>query len=109
MSAHKIPCWYARTIIPSKTYNSDKVFFGRLKTEPLGNLIFDSNQVQRVSLINYPITPDNIEYYWITNWLKTNPTTVWARLSTFNFNSKFPFFLLEIFLPDFNSFDTKDA
>ncbi|KTD30670.1 MULTISPECIES: chorismate--pyruvate lyase family protein [Legionella] len=70
MFSHQIPCWYARSIIPEQTYKANDHFFNRLTHESLGSIVFSESNVARVQLVNYPITPQCIEYYWLPNFLK---------------------------------------
>jgi len=59
------PCWFARTILPATTYQAHVPLFDRLKNEPLGNLIFQGDDIQRRSLRHYLITSETAEYAWI--------------------------------------------
>lgn len=99
MYAWDVPCWYARTIIPSTTYQADKDFFNRLKTESLGDLIFNQTKVTRVSLIHYPITKQSIEYYWLDIDMHDNEEVLWLRKSIFTIADSKPFYLIETLLP----------
>lgn len=103
-SAWDVPCWYARTIIPLATYQADSVLFERLKTETLGTLIFEGTQIQRVSLVHYPINKQSIEYHWLTAATIHDAETLWVRLSTFTLASQVHFYLLEILLPGLETY-----
>lgn len=92
-------CWYARTILPMPTYQANTLLFDRLKNESLGELIFHSQQIERVSLIHYPISPQSMEYAWLDDRMHENASVLWTRLSEFKVNGIFPFFLVEILLP----------
>ncbi len=92
------PYWYARTIIPSTTYDVDPLFFGRLKTESLGHLIFNENRIKRDDLEHYTIDKEAIEYQWLTPVMYAQTETLWVRKSQFRLDSV-PFFLIEILLP----------
>lgn len=98
MRSHDRPCWYARTIIPEKTYHASAPLFDRLKTESLGRLIFNENIIKRVQLMAYPVTKESIEYYWLKSCWIAGETVLWARLSTLMIDV-YPFFLVEILLP----------
>ena len=92
-------CWYARTIIPSVTYQADPALFNRLKTESLGELVFNQPKIKRIDLMHYPISKQSIEYYWLNQWIECDEQKRWVRLSTFALNGEFYFFLIEIMLP----------
>ena len=99
MWAYDLPCWYARTIIPDTTWQSGTTLFERLKTESLGHLIFNGNEIQRVSLKHYLITPSSSEYHWLSESWHTGASELWVRLAEFVVYGKEPFFLIEILLP----------
>jgi chorismate--pyruvate lyase len=99
ISAKSKPCWYARTIIPANTYYAHLEFFSRLEQESLGHLIFCSNDVARLSLNYYLITPESIEYYWLKPIIPMLGN-LWGRLSVFTISTHYLFYLVEIFLPD---------
>lgn len=104
MQAHNKLCWYARTIIPEITYHENESLFARLKHEPLTKLIFDNPETERVSFLNYPITPQTIEYHWLQPAMHEEKALLWARLSGFIVNESPPFYLFEILLPGLVSF-----
>ena len=99
MYSRQIPCWYARTIIPIRTYQENGTFFDRLKHESLGNLIFNEPRVERSVMLNYAIDDRCLEYYWIPDCLVTKGHKYWLRLSVFTFADSSPFCLVEILLP----------
>jgi len=99
MWAFDKPCWYARTMIPDKTYQANLAFFGRLRKESMGDLIFNEPTLKRVDFKNYSIDAHSVEYDWVRFLLKDSKTLLWIRLSTFKLSEEFPFFLLEILLP----------
>ena len=99
MWAFDNPCWYARTIIPHTTYETDTALFDRLKNESLGHLIFSSVNINRCKMIHYPINAQSIEYHWLNKELRQKESTFWLRLSEFSVHDLWPFFLVEIFLP----------
>jgi len=93
-------CWYARTIIPKDTFDQEEALFNRLRTEPLGELIWNRNQFKRESLIQYAIDKESLEYHFLTTQMHQNALNLWARLSTISSHRSFKLHLLEIFLPD---------
>lgn len=97
VSSGNDPWWYARTLIPMKTLQADNDFFDRLKHEPLSALIYEELRVTR-QITYYPINAETIEYHWLSAWLTHHEPILWARLSTFVFEGRFRFFLVEIFL-----------
>lgn len=99
MKSLDVPCWYARTIIPTQTYENNKTLFKRLEQESLGQLIFNGPEIQRVSLKHYPILADNTEYRWLDKSLHQQQSSLWMRLSEFIVNQQNTFFLAEIILP----------
>ena len=99
MWAFDEPCWYARTIIPNKTYQADLSFFGRLRQESMGDLIFNGPTLKREDFKNYSIDVHSTEYEWARFLLKDTKTLLWIRLSTFTLRDDSPFFLIEILLP----------
>lgn len=99
MWAQQEACWYARTIIPERTYLTDEKFFKRLKNESLGTLIFNEEKINRRSLLHYPINQCSIEYHWLDKaCLQRKNEILWVRKSIFTINDS-PFFLIEILLP----------
>ncbi len=99
IEAHGIPCWYARTVIPEGTWQSDTALFDRLKTESLGQLIFNGHKIKRETLTHYMITPSSPEYQWLNQTMHQDSSSLWVRLSEFRLTNGNPFFLLEILLP----------
>ncbi len=99
MWSKKHACWFARTIIPYESYQTDAQFFNRLETESLNELIYNNPQVKRTSLLNYSINAQSLEYHWLDEPLHQNAESLWVRLSTFTLHNGFHFYLVEIFLP----------
>lgn len=99
MWAFNSPCWYARTIIPDATWKANNTLFERLNTEPLGQLIFNSTDIKRASLVHYPISSISTEYQWLNPTLHQDAPTLWVRLSEFVVGGNHSFFLVEILLP----------
>ncbi|GGI77809.1 chorismate--pyruvate lyase family protein [Legionella impletisoli] len=100
MHSHQYTCWYARTIVPEKSYKNNACFFNRLNKEPLTNLIFNNSSVERVSFIRYPITSETIEYYWLEDFMHQHQLVLWARLAEYKIHAVDSFYLLELLLPD---------
>ena len=92
--------WYARTIIPQKCYNANPEFFKRLEKESIRNLIFEGNQVQRVTMISYPVDNQCLEFYWVKKNRRTIDGIIWVRLAEFTFEYAESFFLAELLLPE---------
>jgi chorismate lyase len=99
MWAFESPCWYARTILPKATYDRNQVVFDRLKTESLGALIFGDTEIERLSLMYYPVSSFSIEYAWLESWMHQNASVIWVRLSEFQMKQGGVFFLVELLLP----------
>lgn len=100
MLAWEHPCWYARTIIPLSTWQAHYSLFQGLNKGSLGHIIFNTGQVTRRWLINYEITPECIEFYWLPDAWTQGEKSLWVRLSCFSFNQGGDFYLIEILLPD---------
>ena len=97
-------CWYARSILPLSTYQANVTLFDRLKNESLGELIFNSHQIERVSLTHYAISPQSMEYAWLSDGMHENAPVLWVRLSEFRSSmteskESCSFYLIEILLP----------
>lgn len=97
ISAWDVPCWYARTIIPRKTYIKHEKLFAMLKNKTLGDLIFSDNGIVRSYLKYYLIDDSNIEYHWLDANLISSQKKIWARISKFTIQND-PFYLFEVFL-----------
>lgn len=101
MSANGGACWYARSLVPEITYARCSDFFEQLNSKTLGELIFNSPFVERTSLNHYSIDVNSKEYQWlpgaITPFLEP---TLWARFSCLKLYKEFPFYLVEILLPE---------
>ena len=100
VSAWNAPCWFARTILPNTTYQAHLPLFERLNHEPLGNLIFHSEAIQRLSLDYKLIEPQALEYTWIPSTLNLSQQALWLRSSTFQVENSDLFYLIEILLPN---------
>lgn len=101
--AYDVPCWYARTIIPIKTYNQHQKLFKKLGSKSLGELIFGDNNIERTSLRYYCVSKDNIEYHWLASSICSEIPSFWVRLSEFAvLHDKF--YLAEIFLPELEKY-----
>lgn len=93
------PCWFARTILPESTYQAHQALFQRLDHEPLGNLIFHTDEIKRLEFRYYPIQPSSAEYDWLPKRIDTQQQELWMRLSTFQIHNAELFYLVEILLP----------
>lgn len=98
------PCWFARTILPESTYQAHVNLFDRLNVEPLGNLIFHTQSIQRLSFEYYPVTSTCLEYTWLPETIDTQQQDLWVRLSTFQVEFAERFYLVEILLPDLEQY-----
>ncbi|MGL5742496.1 MAG: chorismate--pyruvate lyase family protein [Legionella sp.] len=104
MKSHGIPYWYAMSIIPQQCYDLDPSFFDRLKNESIKNLIFDENRVQRTHSLSYPLDNQCIEFYWVQKHIPSVAGILWARLAEFVFQEKESFYLIELILPEIETF-----
>lgn len=92
--------WYARTIIPESCYQVQPDFFKRLEHESIRSLIFDNQEVERVTFSNYPINQSCLEFHWIKYYLPYVEGILWVRVSELLFLNTHSFYLLEILLPE---------
>ena len=92
------PWWYARTLIPKRTFEQKSALFQQLNTTSLGNILFNDDKIRRVDLIYYPIDKNYIEYHWALKETANDPKILWSRRTVFDVN-EFPLYLMEIFLP----------
>lgn len=104
VTAWEQPCWYARTVLPEETYQKHAILFERLKTEPLGNLIFNEPSIDRLSIRYAPIEHQSVEYTWLTQDLHQDISPLWVRYSEFRVHKNWPFFLCEIMLPGLTAY-----
>jgi chorismate lyase len=102
MCAGNHACWYARTMIPESTYHPESARFARLKTEPLGQIIWHASDIQRKNFLHFSMESTDALYQYLQSFpqLKLGDSTLWGRLSTFMIKDRLPFYLLEIFLPE---------
>lgn len=100
MYSHEKPCWYARTIIPESCFHHDTAFFEQLYTKTLTTLVYNQPKVRRQVFLSYGINEKCQEYHWVKKLNLPLTSPLWVRLSTFIFQEKAPFYLLEILLPD---------
>lgn len=104
------PCWFARTILPEKTYQAHLSLFERLNHEPLGNLIFQTPSIQRLYLRHYTIESSSPEYTWLPASIQVDAGQLWARLSEFQVHGGVEahavtsFYLVEILLPNLEQY-----
>lgn len=101
MLANGNACWYARSLVPEITYIRCSDFFEQLNVKTLGELIFNSPFVERISLSHYSINVDTIEYQWLPDAIKPFLSPIlWVRFSCLKLHKEFPFYLVEILLPE---------
>jgi chorismate--pyruvate lyase len=103
MTSHQVAYWYARSIIPKSCYDLAPDFFDRLKNESIKNLIFKEERVQRIHSVNYPISNQCIEFYWVKKYLTISSKILWVRITEYCFQKKESFYLIEIMLPALGS------
>ncbi|MBA3536402.1 MAG: chorismate lyase [Tatlockia sp.] len=99
MHSCKIPCWFARTIIPNDSYQANRSFFDRLEQESLGSIVFNEPNIKRIVLHHYAIDEFCLEYYWLPVALQQSTIPFWTRFSIFSFPDGTCFCLVEILLP----------
>lgn len=106
MMAQGEPCWFARTLVSESTWVACQDFFDQLTTKSLGQLIYHSPIVQRLSLVHYPIGRAAAQCRWLPVEIEQQClSALWMRSSHFRLqpvmsSQTFYFFqLTEIFLP----------
>lgn len=99
MVAQQRPCWYAQTIVPQQCYESNTTMFDRLMQESVGAIVFGETSIKRVTLLNYGIDKQCIEYYWLPNSINSVNQPLWLRFSEFKMANSESFYLIEILLP----------
>lgn len=99
ISSNQKPCWYARTIIPKKTFDKHSALFARLKTQSLGCLIFTEPTISRKQHLYYPVHSNSCEYSWLPSSLNLGNNPLWARVAIYSIAEMSYFCLVEILLP----------
>lgn len=108
MYSHEISCWYARTIVPETTYQVHQDFFASLEKNALHVMLFQEKLAVRKSMQCDAISQNELEYYWVKRFVpdcyvndSSSSLTLWVRRCCFLIGGKEPFYLVEIFLPQF--------
>lgn len=94
--------WYARTVIPEKTYELRAEKFKKLKTQPLGNILYHDPKIIREDFVYAYLDSSQKEYQWAMKHYpisENKPEYLWARKSVFQINGN-PLYLTEIFFPN---------
>ena len=96
-------CWYARTVIPAKTYEHFRSSFDELGTTPIGSLLHKQEGVTR-SPFQYTLLMPYTSLHTALDRASPEYATqsLWARRSIFNLHG-YPLLLQEIFLPAFTA------
>lgn len=100
MRSQGIDFWYARTLIPSFSFQMAPDYFKRLETESVRNLIFGSEPVIRSEIMYYPVDKSCLEYQWLKKHKPSFDGLIWVRYSELVFEEKANFYLLELLLPE---------
>lgn len=93
------PWVFARTIIPRDTLVGPNRRLTRLKTRPLGALLFADPRMERGPVEIARLTPCDQLFPAATRRLASEPEAIWGRRSLFTLAGK-PLLVSEIFLPD---------
>ncbi|OGV51635.1 MAG: hypothetical protein A3F46_08370 [Legionellales bacterium RIFCSPHIGHO2_12_FULL_42_9] len=108
MYSHEARCWYARTIAPESTYQIHPDFFARLEKNALHVMLFQEELAVRKSMHCYGVGKKELEFSWVKRFvspldmnLSENNLPLWVRRCCFLIGGKEPFYLVEIFLPQF--------
>jgi len=100
MRSQGVAYWYARTVIPYHCYTVNPKFFQRLEKESIRNLIFGSEEVQRIHFMSYPVDHQCIEFYWVKKYMVQLVKTLWVRYTEYSYQEIGSFYLMEILLPE---------
>jgi chorismate lyase len=92
------PWVFARTVIPRATLTGSRRRLTRLKSRPLGAVLFADPSMQRGPVEIARITPCDKLYPAATLHLGRQPETIWGRRSLFTLGGA-PLLVSEIFLP----------
>lgn len=93
------PWVFARTVIPRTTLTGPRRCLTRLKSRPLGAVLFADPTMQRGPVEIARLSPCDKLYPAAFQHLDQRPDTVWGRRSLFTLGGK-PLLVSEIFLPD---------
>jgi len=92
------PWVFARTVIPRTTLTGPRRCLTRLKSRPLGAVLFADPSMQRGPVEIARLSPCDKLYPAAIRHLTQNPETIWGRRSLFTLGGK-PLLVSEIFLP----------
>ena len=92
------PWVFARTVIPRATLTGSRRRLTRLKSRPLGALLFADPSMQRGPVEIARLSPCDKLYPAAIRHLTLRPETIWGRRSLFRLGGK-PLLVSEIFLP----------
>ncbi len=92
------PWVFARTVIPRTTLTGPRRCLTRLKTRPLGAVLFADPSMQRGPVEIARLSPCDKLYPAAVRRLSQPPETIWGRRSLFTLGGK-PLLVSEIFLP----------
>lgn len=99
MWSHQLPCWYAKTCIPERTWFAQAALFQRLRYESLGALIYHNPKIVRSTLNYYQINKQSKQWAWLKpEWFEFE-NVLWMRVSELVCDEQDSFYLYEIFLP----------
>ena len=93
------PWVFARTVIPRTTLTGPRRRLTRLKTRPLGAVLFADPTMQRGPVEIARLTPCDKLFPAAIQQLVQQPEMIWGRRSLFTLGGK-PLLVSEIFLPD---------
>jgi len=92
------PWVFARTVIPRTTLTGPRRCLTRLKSRPLGAVLFADPSMQRGPVEIAQLTPCDKLYPAAIQHLPQHPEKIWGRRSLFTLGGK-PLLVSEIFLP----------
>ena len=92
------PWVFARTVIPRTTLTGPRRCLTRLKSRPLGAVLFADPSMQRGPVEIARLSPCDKLYLTAIRHLIQRPETIWGRRSLFTLGGK-PLLVSEIFLP----------
>jgi len=92
------PWVFARTVIPRTTLTGPRRRLTRLKTRPLGAVLFADPTMERGPVEIARLTPGDRLYPEVVHNLASPPASIWGRRSVFTL-AGYPLLVSEIFLP----------
>jgi chorismate--pyruvate lyase len=98
MTCDQVPWLFGRTVIPLSGAKASLPELTKLKTTPLGKVLFADPTTTRSGYQFAYLTPDNFYVQRCRQSIQSPSEPLWARRSIFHYQGK-PLILTELFLP----------